>query len=361
MVTYRLRRRARQEGKQHMRKWMALLLCCLLCVCAAGAMAEGAVTLSLDNYNKIGIYPNGYQEKGKAFVPYTGPYIITGTSTGVDTCLDFYSIPYGKSQATEPVTYTVTFKGVTITAGTYCTALRFGSGEWNGANITLNLINTGTSSVQLKYNHAMFSNQFNENNRKSVTVNIDNTLNSSLTLRGGPKDPDGDWGMAGTNVTVHIGDKTITTRENVSTVTIEHILKREPAKAPTCTEEGHIEHYRCAVEGCGKLFDDVDGTKELTAVDVSVPALGHDLQKVPAKAATYEQEGNIEYYRCTRCGKLLSDANGTKELTAGEVILEKLVRTDGLPQTGDSSHLLRWAALLGACCAGLWCLNRRRG
>ena len=31
-----------------------------------------------------------------------------------------------------------------------------------------------------------------------------------------------------------------------------------------------------------------------------------------------------------------------------------------LPQTGDSSSLLGWAALLGACCMGLWCLNRRR-
>lgn len=31
-----------------------------------------------------------------------------------------------------------------------------------------------------------------------------------------------------------------------------------------------------------------------------------------------------------------------------------------LPQTGDSSSLLGWAALLGACCVGLWCLNRRR-
>ena len=31
-----------------------------------------------------------------------------------------------------------------------------------------------------------------------------------------------------------------------------------------------------------------------------------------------------------------------------------------LPQTGDSSRLTGWLALLGACCAGLWCLNRRR-
>ena len=89
--------------------------------------------------------------------------------------------------------------------------------------------------------------------------------------------------------------------------------------------------------------------------------LGHELTPVPAKAPTYKQEGSIEHYRCTKCNKLFSDASGTQELTAVEVILPMLVRTDDLPQTGDSSHLLGWAALFGACCAGLWCLNRRRG
>ena len=37
------------------------------------------------------------------------------------------------------------------------------------------------------------------------------------------------------------------------------------------------------------------------------------------------------------------------------------VSTANLPQTGDSSHLTGWLALLGACCAGLWCVSRRRG
>ena len=32
-----------------------------------------------------------------------------------------------------------------------------------------------------------------------------------------------------------------------------------------------------------------------------------------------------------------------------------------LPQTGDSSRLVGWLTLLGACCAGLWCLARRHG
>ena len=37
----------------------------------------------------------------------------------------------------------------------------------------------------------------------------------------------------------------------------------------------------------------------------------------------------------------------------------RVIQRAALPQTGDSSSLLRWAALLGACCAGLWCMHRR--
>ena len=86
---------------------------------------------------------------------------------------------------------------------------------------------------------------------------------------------------------------------------------------------------------------------------------------MPRKEPTYEQNGNIEYYRCTRegCGELFADANGTQELTPDDVVLPMLVRTDTLPQTGDSSRLTLWLwlTLLGACCAGLWCVSRRRG
>ena len=37
------------------------------------------------------------------------------------------------------------------------------------------------------------------------------------------------------------------------------------------------------------------------------------------------------------------------------------VSTANLPQTGDTSRPAAWLALLGACCAGLWCVSRRRG
>ena len=136
-----------------MKKWMALLLCCLLCLCAAGAMAEGAVTLSLDNGNQIDIYPNGYKLNGN-FTTYTGPYIITGKSENVDTCLDFYSIPHEAPPDTEPVTYTVIFQNVTINMKSWYwyTAVRFGHDEKNnGQNITLNLndVTTGNQTLTI--------------------------------------------------------------------------------------------------------------------------------------------------------------------------------------------------------------------
>ena len=465
-----------------MKKWMALLICCLLFLFVAGAMAEEPVTLNLNEGFVYQIYPDGYwkgsRDQGN-FVPeedfqsHTGPYVFTGTSIGLDnkgldTCLDFYSIPHKAPQNTEPVTYTVTFRDACIYARrNECTAIRFGNGEGDGAkDITLNLINIGTSVVKPAYNHVVFSNQ--SINKNSVTVNIHNTSGSSLDLFGG-------WhvvqnqklsGVAGTNVTVKFKDTTIShsdkvqgwkiedpcgeirscsatpatctsngikqhwtcdtcnmlftdenglqattlsaltlpaqhalmkveakaptctadgnieyyrctriscgklfsdadgkTETKLSAVTLpaQHALTKVEAKAPTCTADGNIEYYRCTRISCGKLFSDADGKTETKLSAVTLPAQ-HALTLVPRKEPTYEQDGNIEYYRCIRdgCGKLFADAEGKQELTPAEVILPKLVRTDDLPQTGDSSSLLGWAALLGACCAGLWCLNRRR-
>ena len=38
-----------------MKKWLALLLGCLLCLCVAGAMAEGAVTLDISGEKRYDI------------------------------------------------------------------------------------------------------------------------------------------------------------------------------------------------------------------------------------------------------------------------------------------------------------------
>ena len=55
-----------------------------------------------------------------------------------------------------------------------------------------------------------------------------------------------------------------------------------------------------------------------------VPKLDHThaMVKTEAKAATCEEDGNIEYYTCSKCGKRYNDEVGTRELTDEEIIIE---------------------------------------
>ena len=81
----------------------------------------------------------------------------------------------------------------------------------------------------------------------------------------------------------------------------------------TCTKDGHTGYWYCTV--CNKKFADFECTKELKYTDVAIPAHGHDLKKVEAKAATVLSTGNIEYYICRNCGLWYYDEAGTKLIT----------------------------------------------
>ena len=99
--------------------------------------------------------------------------------------------------------------------------------------------------------------------------------------------------------------------------------------APTCTTAGRHLHYRCT--GCGKLYSDFACTKEISKADTVIPAYGHKLTKVSAKAATVLAPGNIEYYICSRCGKWYKDAAGTQQiLNPLDVVTPKLSLVSGL-------------------------------
>ena len=101
-----------------------------------------------------------------------------------------------------------------------------------------------------------------------------------------------------------------------------HTMEKTEAKDATCTEAGNKEYYTCKT--CGKVFKDVAGAKETTVKDETIDALGHQLKKIPAKAATYDAAGNNEYYVCERCGKFFKDAAGTQETTVEAETLARL-------------------------------------
>ena len=100
-----------------------------------------------------------------------------------------------------------------------------------------------------------------------------------------------------------------------------------------CTE-------RAVCEVCGKAYGELD------------PKNHTDLKYIPAKAATEDSEGNIEYWYCEGCNKYYSDKDGTKEIAKADTVTAKLPKS---PPTGDNSNLMLWFALLfisgGACTA----------
>ena len=88
-------------------------------------------------------------------------------------------------------------------------------------------------------------------------------------------------------------------------------MEKVPAKAATCTEDGNVEYYHCS--DCNKNFNDKYGLEEIS--DVVVKATGHNMEQVPEKAATCTEDGNIKYYHCSDCNKNFKDKDGKEEVT----------------------------------------------
>ena len=97
----------------------------------------------------------------------------------------------------------------------------------------------------------------------------------------------------------------------------EHTLVETPAKAATCTEEGNIQYWTCSE--CRKIFSDEAGETEINLEDTVVPVKAHTLTHVDANAATCTEAGNKEHWKCSVCGALFSDEEGTTPTTADDV------------------------------------------
>ena len=105
---------------------------------------------------------------------------------------------------------------------------------------------------------------------------------------------------------------------------MDHKIVPVRGNPATCTDKGVKDHYECARTGCGALFEDEAGTKPLTDKDVVIPATGHKLKKVEAKAATQTEEGNIEYWYCEKCDKYFSDKDATAEIRKEDTVIPQL-------------------------------------
>ena len=132
---------------------------------------------------------------------------------------------------------------------------------------------------------------------------------------------------------------------------LPHAMETVNGRAPTCTEPGIPDCYRCTL--CNNLYLDAEGKQQVTGELGEIPALGHnftdwviakqptedeagretrrclrcgtvenreiealghDVSAVAAKAATCTEDGNIACYVCANCGKYYADEAATEPL-----------------------------------------------
>ena len=175
---------------------------------------------------------------------------------------------------------------------------------------------------------------------EAQTVTVDEKYVDTVTVNGTAVtlDESGSFTLAPADgeQKITVTDKAGNTAEMTVTVNDGHT-----GGTATCTE-------KAVCEVCGKAYGELD------------PNSHTDLKHIPAKAATGEAEGNIEYWYCEGCGKYYSDKDGTKEIKKADTVTAKLPKS---PQTGDTSNLSLWIALLfvsGGVLTGVTVFDKRK-
>ena len=104
-----------------------------------------------------------------------------------------------------------------------------------------------------------------------------------------------------------------------------HKLVKTEAVPATCTDKGMKEYWTCTE--CGNIFSDAEGKNvtSLSKLETDEDKTNHsNLVEYKAKPATCKEEGNIHYYYCDGCKDYFSDPEGKNEISHSSTVLKKL-------------------------------------
>ena len=203
------------------------------------------------------------------------------------------------------------------------------------------------------------------------------TSGRTCTVCGGSSEPLGhDWGTwtqnsdEKTHTRICKRDTSHTETENCIDANKDHKCDICDYIISECADDNKDHKCDC----CGKKLTEHTGGKATCKDKAKCEVCGAEygeldpknhtnLKHFPAKAATKTTEGNIEYWYCEGCGKYFSDKDGTKEIKKADTITVKLKDDSKSPQTGDTSNIALWIALLfvsGGAAIGTTVVSRKK-
>lgn len=108
----------------------------------------------------------------------------------------------------------------------------------------------------------------------------------------------------------------------------EHTLIRIPASEPTCMMSGNAEYWQCSE--CGKIFSDAEGNVETTLAEVVIPALNHDWGE-----STYEwSEDNSSLTASRTCQREGCGETETETVT----VTSEVSKTPTCTEKGETTY-----------------------
>lgn len=204
------------------------------------------------------------------------------------------------------------------------------------------------------------------------------TSGRTCTLCGGSSEPLGhNWGAwtsnedgAHTRTCTVDGCSAGTQTENCIDANKDHKCDICDYIISECADDN--KDHKC--DYCGKKLTEHTGGKATCKDKAKCEVCGAEYGELDAKnhtnlkhfqatAATKTTEGNIEYWYCEGCGKYYSDKDGTKEIKKADTVTAKLKDDSKSPQTGDTSNLALWIALLfvsGGAAIGTTVVSRKK-
>ena len=242
-------------------------------------------------------------------MPVSEPFGIDNDSS--DWGITFDIVPFG--ELTDILRVKISYSAVDLYFGEVDLMERFD--ETAAENAVRTLEDAEVTAENVVYD--------GEAHRPAVIVKVDGkTLTENVDYKV-IYEPATEIGAAGVYV-LGIGDYTGTGYgEYIILCDGEHTFDYEYEIPAECTREGETG-LMCSV--CG--YCEPTGT---------IPATGHTLSHIEAVDATYESEGNIEYWVCSVCGRLYADPEANEEITdRADVVTAPLAP----PKTGDDGIIL---------------------